>query len=78
MLTDRPPCGSCYKNENLTEGEWRKDITGNTFYSLQTPRSEQKTLRKQSETNLKIILSPRVLWNGNGNTVDCICFNWRL
>ena len=33
----------------------------------------QKPLQKRSETNLKNILSPRVLWNGNGNTVDCIC-----
>ena len=36
----------------------------------------QKPLQKQSGTNL--FLSPRVLWNGNENTVDCICFNWRL
>ena len=35
-------------------------------------------LQEWSEINLKIILSPRVLWYGNGNTVDCICFNWRL
>ena len=27
------------ENGNATEGEWRKDITGDTFYSLQTPRS---------------------------------------
>ena len=29
------------ENRNLTEGEWRKDITGDTFYPLQTPRSKQ-------------------------------------
>ena len=38
----------------------------------------QKLLQKRSETNLNIILSTRVLWNGNGNTVDYICFDWRL
>ena len=27
------------ENENLTEGEWRKDIMGDTFYPLQTPTS---------------------------------------
>ena len=27
------------ENENLTEGEWQKDVTGDTFYPLQTPRS---------------------------------------
>ena len=27
------------ENGNLTEGDWRKDITGDTLYPLQTPRS---------------------------------------
>ena len=28
-----------YENGNLTEGKWRKDITGDIFYPLRTPRS---------------------------------------
>ena len=68
------------KNANLTEEEWQKDITGDTLYQLQIPKVNimRKLLQKLSQTNLKIILSPRVLLNGNGNTVDCICFNWRF
>ena len=31
------------ENRILTEGEWRKDITGDTFYPLQTPRSGDHT-----------------------------------
>ena len=31
------------ENRILTEGEWRKDITGDTFYPLQTPRSGDNT-----------------------------------
>ena len=60
------------ENGNLTEGEWRKNITGDTFYPSQTP------LEKLSETNLKIVLSTKILWNGNGYTFGCICFNWRF
>ena len=40
MVTDRPRLWiMLMKMENATEGEWRKDITGDTFYPLQTPRS---------------------------------------
>ena len=57
-----------------------KGCNGDTFHPSQTHiiGHNAKTLQEWSEINLKIILSPRVLWYGNGNTVDCICFNWRL
>ena len=53
------------ENGNLTEGEWRKYITRDTFYRLQTPRSGRnaKTSAKAIRGKFKdyIILSPRVL-----------------
>ena len=54
--------GHVDENENLTEGEWQKDITGILSTHCKHPEVDtmQKSLQKQSEMKIKIILSPRV------------------
>ena len=38
------------ENGNMTEGEWRNDVIGDTFYPLQTPRSGHN-----AKTSAKVI-----------------------